>query len=95
MDTNSINQLVLLVANFGMAETMETLHGISVGMEETQSSILTVTHNDSMLRMWDEISRAINPVATKIRRIENRYKQISESRKMIADAIRAASENKG
>ena len=90
MDTDSINQLVLLVANNGMGDILETLHGISVGMEETQSSISTVTHNDSMLKMWAEISRTLSPTATKVSRIENKYKQLSKWRRMIADAIRAA-----
>lgn len=82
-----INHLILMVTNYGAAEVLEGVKQISEGFLEGQRSIASATGSDNRLRMWDEISRAISPVVTKVDRIERRYKGMEASRKFMMDAI--------
>lgn len=90
-----INHLILMVTNYGAAEVLEGIKQIADGMVATQRSVEVVTGHDSMLRMWDEIARAVSPVVTKVDKIERRYKGIEESRQFMMNAIQNAAKHQG
>lgn len=87
-----INHLILMVTNYGASEVLETVKQIAEGMLETQKVVEKLGHGDNMLRMWDEIAKAISPVVTKVDRIERRYKGIEASRQFMVDAINRAAQ---
>lgn len=85
-----INHLILMVTNYGASEVLETVKQIAEGMLETQKTVVKLGHGDNMLRMWDEIAKAMSPVVTKVDRIEHRYHGMEASRKFMVDAIQNA-----